>query len=144
MKRIFNIISKFIKSTRFRHLRSVTYKCSNESAVIFCSFSLTSTFATLELLPKMIYFQIALIVLTIIFQSVDSERLPVRQTSNGPVEGTIKISSLGKKYYAFLGIPYAEVPITGIDPYSGEQVDRRFKVVSFHNYFKSLLEFRLN
>lgn len=126
----------------FRHLHSVTDNCSNESAVIFCSFSLTSTFVTLELLPKMIFFQIALIVrfliMTVIIQRVDSEMLPVRQTANGPVEGTIKTSSLGNQYYALMGIPYAEVPITGIDPYSGEHVDRRFKVVSFPNCFKSL------
>lgn len=137
-----NIISNFIKSTRFRHLRSVTDNFSNESPVVFCLSSLTSTCVTLELLPKMIFFQIALIVrfliMTVIIQRVDSAMLPVRQTANGPIEGTIKTSSLGKQYYAFMGIPYAEVPITGVDPYSGEQVDRRFKVVSFPNYFKSL------
>lgn len=137
-----NIISKFIKSTCFRHLRSVTDNFFDESAVVFCLSSLTSTVVTLELLPNMIYFQIALIVrfmiMTVIIQRVDCEMLPVRQTANGPVEGTIKTSSLGKQYYAFMGIPYAEVPITGKDPYSGEQVDRRFKVVSFQNYFKSL------
>lgn len=76
--------------------------------------------------------------MTVIIQRVDSEMLPVRQTANGPVEGTIKTSSLGNQYYALMGIPYAEVPITGIDPYSGEHVDRRFKVVSFPNCFKSL------
>lgn len=52
----------------------------------------------------------------------------IRQTTNGPVEGIERISSLGQKYYAFEGIPYAEPPITGTDPYTGEKVDRRFKV----------------
>lgn len=55
----------------------------------------------------------------------------VRQTKNGPIQGIEMTSSLGQKYYAFKGIPYAEPPITGIDPYTGEQVDRRFKVQSF-------------
>ena len=52
----------------------------------------------------------------------------VRQTNNGPVEGIEQLSILGKKFYSFRGIPYAEVPITGIDPNTGETVDRRFKV----------------
>ena len=52
----------------------------------------------------------------------------VRQTNNGPVEGVEQTSIFGKKYYSFRGIPYAEAPITGIDPYTGETVDRRFKV----------------
>lgn len=52
----------------------------------------------------------------------------LRQTTHGPVEGVELTSSLGQKYYAFRGIPFAEPPITGIDPYTGEQVDRRFKV----------------
>lgn len=52
----------------------------------------------------------------------------IRQTANGPVEGIEKTSILGQKYYAFRGIPFAEPPITGTDPYTGEQVDRRFKV----------------
>lgn len=51
----------------------------------------------------------------------------IRQTVNGPVEGLLQTSSLGQKYYAFKGIPYAEAPITGID-YNGKYVDRRFKV----------------
>lgn len=54
--------------------------------------------------------------------------LTLRQTNNGPVEGIERISSLGQRYYAFQGIPYAEAPITGTDPYSGQIVDRRFKV----------------
>lgn len=52
----------------------------------------------------------------------------LRQTTHGPVEGVVLTSSLGQKYYAFRGIPFAEPPITGIDPYTGEKVDRRFKV----------------
>lgn len=60
--------------------------------------------------------------------SVNSDLLTVRQTTNGPIEGKVETSSLGKKYYAFKGIPYAEAPITGRDPNTGEKVDRRFKV----------------
>lgn len=52
----------------------------------------------------------------------------IRQTTHGPVEGVELTTSLGQKYYAFRGIPFAEPPITGIDPYTGEYVDRRFKV----------------
>lgn len=53
----------------------------------------------------------------------------IRQTLNGAVEGITEISVFGQKYYAFLGIPFAEPPITGRDPYTGEQIDRRFKVL---------------
>lgn len=71
----------------------------------------------------------------IIFQqcvsSINCDSPLIRQTTNGPVEGVDQISSLGLKYYAFKGIPYAEAPITGIDPYTGESVDRRFKVFLF-------------
>lgn len=52
----------------------------------------------------------------------------IRQTLNGPVEGLVQTSILGQIYYAFRGVPYAEAPITGIDPYTEKQVDRRFKV----------------
>lgn len=55
----------------------------------------------------------------------------IRQTANGLVEGIEQVSSLGQKYYAFKGIPFAAPPITGIDPYTGERVDRRFKVHLF-------------
>lgn len=56
----------------------------------------------------------------------------IRQTLNGPVEGLEQLSSLGQKYYAFKGIPYAEPPITGIDPRNtGQQIDRRFKVLKY-------------
>lgn len=55
-------------------------------------------------------------------------RTVVRQTANGPVEGIAQTSVFGQKYYAFRGVPYAEPPITGYDPYTGEAVDRRFKV----------------
>lgn len=67
-----------------------------------------------------------LIVLVVL--SVDGDPGLVRQTANGPVEGIDEISSLRQEYYAFRGIPYAEPPITGNDPYTGEKVDRRFKV----------------
>ena len=52
----------------------------------------------------------------------------IRQTLNGPVEGVAQTTILGQVIYAFLGIPFAEPPITGTDPYTGQQVDRRFKV----------------
>lgn len=51
----------------------------------------------------------------------------IRHTVNGPIDGILQTSSLGQKYFAFKGIPYAEPPITGID-YDGKFVDRRFKV----------------
>lgn len=54
--------------------------------------------------------------------------LTIRETLNGPVEGIAETSILGQKYFAFRGIPFAEPPITGRDPYTGEHVDRRFKV----------------
>lgn len=60
--------------------------------------------------------------------SVNSEKPTVRITKNGPVEGVELTSVYGQTFYAFKGIPYAEPPITGIDPYTGETVDRRFKV----------------
>lgn len=59
---------------------------------------------------------------------ISGEKLLVRQTANGPLEGIDEISSLGQSYYAFKGIPFAEPPITGTDPYTGKRVDRRFKV----------------
>lgn len=52
----------------------------------------------------------------------------IRQTQNGPIEGIEQISSLKQKYYAFKGVPFAEPPITGRDPYTRQLVDRRFKV----------------
>lgn len=52
----------------------------------------------------------------------------MRKTLNGPVEGTIELSELEHMYYAFRGLPFAESPITGIDSYTGEYADRRFKV----------------
>lgn len=69
-----------------------------------------------------------LCLLLILFANVWCTLPTVRQTNNGPVEGIEILSSLGQKYYAFKGIPYAEPPITGIDPYTSEKVDRRFKV----------------
>lgn len=66
--------------------------------------------------------------LLLVFRVSSNDSLPtIRQTENGPVEGIEKFSSLGQKYYSFRGVPYAEPPITGTDPYTGEQVDRRFK-----------------
>lgn len=57
--------------------------------------------------------------------------LLIKQTTNGLVEGVELMTSLNQKYYAFYGIPFAAAPITGVDPYTGERVDRRFKVYSF-------------
>lgn len=70
----------------------------------------------------------ALMVSIFFLASVSCDSLTVRQTTNGPIEGIEKATSLGQKYYSFRGIPYAEAPITGKDPFSGEEVDRRFKV----------------
>lgn len=63
-----------------------------------------------------------------ILNVVSSSSPTIRQTLNGPVEGIVQTSVLGQSYYAFLGIPFAEPPITGVDPYTGGRVDRRFKV----------------
>ena len=52
----------------------------------------------------------------------------IRNTTNGPVEGIEETSVLGQKYYSFRGVPFAAPPITGIDRFTGESVDRRFKV----------------
>lgn len=70
---------------------------------------------------------LSILVLIPTIQCIDP--LAIRQTNNGPVEGVEQTSFFGKKYYAFRGIPYAEVPITGKDPYTGAEVDRRFKVL---------------
>lgn len=48
---------------------------------------------------------------------VKCESPTIRQTVNGPVEGIEETSSLGQKFYAFRGVPYAEPPIS----------ERRFK-----------------
>lgn len=69
--------------------------------------------------------------------SVHCESPLIRQTTNGPIEGFEQTSSLGQKYYAFKGVPFAEPPITGRDPYTGEIVDRRFKVQFYHLNFCS-------
>lgn len=73
-------------------------------------------------------FRFITLVIYIFVHHVCCELPTIRNTSNGPVEGIEQTSSLGQKYYAFRGIPFAEPPITGRDPYTGEQVDRRFKV----------------
>ena len=58
-----------------------------------------------------------------------SVRTIIKQTLNGPVEGVELPMPLGsEKFYAFLSIPYAKAPITGLDPHTGKMVDRRFKV----------------
>lgn len=66
--------------------------------------------------------------LSVIVLNVHGNPSTIRQTANGPVEGVEQTTSLGQKYYAFKGIPYAEAPVTGVDPYTSEDVDRRFKV----------------
>lgn len=74
---------------------------------------------------KMIYVFLSLLISAL---SVSCEQPLVRQTANGPVEGVRQTSSLGRGYYTFKGVPYAEPPITGKDPNTGEEIDRRFKV----------------
>lgn len=66
--------------------------------------------------------------LLLIVSNVCCDSMTVKQTSAGPVEGIEQTSSLGRMYVAFRGVPFAESPITETDPYTGEQVDRRFKV----------------
>lgn len=60
----------------------------------------------------------------------------IRHTVNGPVQGVEETSSLGQKFFAFKGIPYAEPPITGKDPFTGLDVDRRFKVC-WHSFWRN-------
>lgn len=81
------------------------------------------------------------ILLSLILLAINVYCVPptVRQTNHGPVEGIEQTSSLGQKYYAFRGIPFAEAPITGKDPYTGEDVDRRFKV-----WFIEKIQFNFN
>lgn len=64
---------------------------------------------------------------------------PIRRTANGPVEGIELTSLMGQKYYAFRSVPYAEAPITGKDPYTGEEVDRRFKVCCVKHFLRWFL-----
>lgn len=71
---------------------------------------------------------VEVLLLLSLVMSVYCEQTTIRHTNNGPVEGIEEISSLGQPYCAFRGIPYAEPPITGIDPYTHQYVDRRFKV----------------
>lgn len=73
------------------------------------------------------FFQTIVISVSTYYYSWDASTT-IRQTSNGPVEGIVQTSELGQRYYAFRGVPFAESPITGIDRYTGEHVDRRFKV----------------
>ena len=72
----------------------------------------------------------ALISLTLLssVQCVQNTSPTIRQTVNGPVEGVEMNTTFGVIFYAFKAIPYAKPPITGKDPYTGEMVDRRFKV----------------
>lgn len=80
------------------------------------------------LLSIIILLSLLIVLLSSIKCSFYSNSPLIRQTANGLVEGFENTTSLGQKYYAFRGIPFAEPPITGIDPYTGEWVDRRFKV----------------
>lgn len=74
-----------------------------------------------------------LLYLSSIFQCDQLTKPTIRQTNNGLVEGTEQTTLFGKKYYAFRGLPYAETPITGKDPYTGAEVDRRFRVMKTVN-----------
>lgn len=67
------------------------------------------------------------VILSLLIKSVFCDDL-IRQTTNGPVEGKRRVSALTQEYFSFRGIPYAEPPITGVDPYTKAKVDRRFKV----------------
>lgn len=75
--------------------------------------------------------EIILVILTLLLLAINAHcnnSPTIRHTINGPIEGIQKTSIMGQKYYAFFSVPYAEAPITGTDPYSGKQVNRRFKV----------------
>lgn len=61
------------------------------------------------------------------------------QTTHGPVESVKYMTIFNQKCHIFKGIPYAAPPITGIDPYTGQKVDRRFKVCVSAKYFSSYL-----
>lgn len=78
-------------------------------------------------MPNMYKSIVVLLSLLLVMLNVYCDRLPVRQTVNGPIEGIEQTTSLGQKYFAFKGVPFAEPPITGLDRY-GKKVDRRFKV----------------
>lgn len=71
---------------------------------------------------------ICIAIFVLLFAFSESSSPTIRQTTNGPVEGIVLTSIMNQEYYAFKGIPYAEPPITGIDPYTDQMVDRRFKV----------------
>lgn len=73
-------------------------------------------------------FEIIFVSLLVLAMNICCSSPTLRMTANGPVEGIKKISSLGQKYYSFKGVPFAAPPITGIDPFTGKLVDRRFKV----------------
>lgn len=86
-------------------------------------------YVLLSLLLSIVSFVSVLIVLLpSIKNGTHSDSPLIRQTTLGLVEGIENKTSLGLKFYAFRGIPFAEPPITGIDPCTGEWVDRRFKV----------------
>lgn len=85
---------------------------------------------------------LAVVCVSVFFLLSKNDPLPltIRQTTHGPVEGIEETTVLDQKYFAFRGIPYAAPPITGIDPYSGENVDRRFKVrTSSYIHYKYLM-----
>lgn len=83
-------------------------------------------------MKKMLNIRISIVLL--LFEwcllKVQCDLLPsiMRQTQNGPIEGISMLSALNQRYYSFQGIPYAEPPITGINPYTAELIDHRFKV----------------
>lgn len=77
---------------------------------------------------NMFEFVLVSIFVSLLVPNVHCNESTVRKTTNGPIEGIEEVSAMGQKYYAFRSIPFAEPPITGIDPYTGENVDRRFKV----------------
>lgn len=74
-------------------------------------------------------FEIILVSFLLFTKNIYCDTPTLRMTTNGPVEGIEQISILGQKFYSFRGVPFAAPPITGIDPYTGKFVDRRFKVL---------------
>lgn len=102
------------------------YRCLPKASVIskLLSMKIHREF-NIENMNKLVCVLLSLLLMVL---NVCCDTMTVRETSAGPVEGIAQTSSLGRKYVAFRGIPFAESPITGTDPYTGEQVDRRFKV----------------
>lgn len=109
-------MTTFQQTSNFKKILQNFQKVRRTHYVLLCLLSITVLVSSL-------------IALNLLKMTGNHSRSPLlRDTTHGPVEGVELTSSLGQKYYAFRGIPFAEPPITGVDPHTGEIVDRRFKV----------------